>query len=137
RRVAAREAPPSPPPRARGWPFVVGGAIAIAASGTYAIVTPAGGSTCALRDPPDLTGAAPEVAAILGRELGRWRTAREAVCRDPQPAQLACLDAVLDHIATVRSVEPATTDAMFDWLVDPARCATDRPPRIATGVFPE
>src|SRR4051812_28024888 len=104
RRAAARDVPPVPPPRARRWPVVAAGAIAIASAAAYAVTSWRGGSTCAQRDPPDLSGAAPEVAAILDREVGRWRDAREAVCRDPQPAQLACLDAVLDHIATVRGV---------------------------------
>ncbi|MDQ3337273.1 MAG: serine/threonine protein kinase, partial [Myxococcota bacterium] len=83
-------------------------------------------------------------AEMIEADLRAWQSAREAACgrevveREPQ---LACLDGVLARLdAVVRGVAALANKPHVDagfFLVDPAVCAMNPPPRLTTTMTPQ
>ena len=87
-------------------------------------------------------GRAPEVREVIGADAASWKTLRGTACEDPSHhvAQLECLSAVSARIGAVvdgatRS-SPKVAQWIPDWLVDPAVCARDTPPRLMASWSP-
>jgi hypothetical protein len=83
-------------------------------------------------------------ADAIGRDIRIWREIRAHTCQTrgaQREARLACLDGVMARIVMTRDAVmtpamPANVEGA-EFLLDPATCETEQPPRLLTTTSPE
>jgi serine/threonine protein kinase len=130
--------------------FVVAGAV-VASAAIYVALGrggPAGGCDPAARDPaqvlsPEIGKLADaagrhDVVELIAHDGEAWRSTRAGACKEAsakRAPKLACLDAVnaraqAIQMAAVRAGAKGSLDDVLSTLVDPAVCASERPPNL-------